>query len=188
MNKLIPFQFESSLVRVVIVDGVPMLSARDVALVLGYTNPSKAYQDHCKSLKKLSYHELLEIGWDNPNPQGEYVINELDANRLKDRKDKTNETPISNELYVILFDNGVIKVGKSYNASFRVRRHKLEAHKYGVGISKHICIKNNNISERDLINFCKQNGNSHAGNEYFTGVSFTSIINFVSSYHLDIAA
>lgn len=82
MNKLIPFQFESSLVRVVIVDGVPMLSARDVALVLGYTNPSKAYQDHCKSLKKLSYNELLELKWVSPNTQGEYVIPKSDVLRL----------------------------------------------------------------------------------------------------------
>jgi hypothetical protein len=73
MDNLVPFKFGNHSIRIIIMGGNPMFSARDVTLALGYENPSKAYQDHCKYLKKLSYHELLELGWINPNPQGEYV-------------------------------------------------------------------------------------------------------------------
>ena len=56
-----PFKFETQSVRTVVLDGQPMFSARDVATALGYANPAEAYKDHCKSLKKLSYSELLEL-------------------------------------------------------------------------------------------------------------------------------
>ena len=82
MQQLIPFQFEAFPVRVVVVDGHPMFSARDVARALAYANPSEAYNDHCKSLKKLSYSELLELDWEAPNRQGEYVIPQSDVLRL----------------------------------------------------------------------------------------------------------
>lgn len=82
MNQLIPFSFETLAIRVVVIDNTPLFSARDVAIALGYTNPAKAYQDHCKSLKKLSYNELLELNWANPNPQGEYVMPESDVYRM----------------------------------------------------------------------------------------------------------
>lgn len=76
------FQFETHAVRVVVVAGAPMFSARDVARVLGYANPSEAYNDYYKSLKKLSYSELLELNWVSPNPQGEYAIPQSDVLRL----------------------------------------------------------------------------------------------------------
>lgn len=81
-TQLIPFSFESHEVRAVVVDGSPLFGSRDVAVALAYENPSKAYQDHCKSLKLLSYNELLELKWVNPNPRGEYVMPESDVYRL----------------------------------------------------------------------------------------------------------
>lgn len=80
-TQLIPFSFESASLRVVVVDGQPLFSARDIALTFGYANPAKAYQDHCKLLKKLSYNELVGLEWENPNPQGEYVMPESDVYR-----------------------------------------------------------------------------------------------------------
>ena len=47
---LIPYQFEGSPIRVVEVDGVPNFVASDVARALGYTNASKALNDHCKGV------------------------------------------------------------------------------------------------------------------------------------------
>ena len=82
MSSLIPFSFESQSIRVVVLDGQPMFGARDVAVALCYANPSEAYNDHCKSLKKLSYSESLELGWETPNRQGEYVMPESDVYRL----------------------------------------------------------------------------------------------------------
>lgn len=88
MRNLIPFQFESSEVRAVVVDGSPLFGSRDVALALGYANPAEAYQTHCKSLKLLSYSELLELKWVNPNPRGEYVMPESDVYRLIVKSEK----------------------------------------------------------------------------------------------------
>ena len=82
MSNMIPFSFESREIRVVLIDNQPMFSARDAALALGYSNPSEAYTDHCKYLKLLSYSELLELNWVNPNPRGEYVMPESDVYRL----------------------------------------------------------------------------------------------------------
>lgn len=48
MNALAPFDYYGSHVRVVVRGGDPWFVARDVALVLGYSNPQKAVRDHCK--------------------------------------------------------------------------------------------------------------------------------------------
>lgn len=48
---IVPYQFEGSQVRVVDVDGVPHFVAGDVARALGYTNASKALNDHCKGVR-----------------------------------------------------------------------------------------------------------------------------------------
>ncbi|CAK0759662.1 hypothetical protein CCP2SC5_2630001 [Azospirillaceae bacterium] len=87
-NNLVPFNFEGKAIRAVVIDGEPWFSARDIALALDYANPSKAYNDHCKSLKKLSYNESLELNLHNPNPQGEYVIPERDIYRLIMKSEK----------------------------------------------------------------------------------------------------
>ena len=75
------FNFESHSIRTVMLDSVINFGSRDVAVALDYADPSKAYT-HCKSLKKLSYAELAELGWDNPNRQGEYVMPESDVFRM----------------------------------------------------------------------------------------------------------
>lgn len=82
MSSIQPFQFDQFVVRTLVIDDQPMFHARDVATALGYENPSKAYQDHCKRLKLLSYNESLELNFPNPNPRGEYVIPESDVYRL----------------------------------------------------------------------------------------------------------
>jgi anti-repressor protein len=48
MSALAPFDYCGSNVRVVVRHGEPWFVARDVALVLGYSNPQKAVRDHCK--------------------------------------------------------------------------------------------------------------------------------------------
>lgn len=91
MSNLIPFQFNTSVVRVITLDnGDILFLARDIAVALGYQNPSKAYQDHCKHLIKLSYNELLELNYDKPNPQGEIFIKENDVFRLTMKSSASN--------------------------------------------------------------------------------------------------
>lgn len=96
---LIPFQFESRQIRTIDLDGQPMFSARDVALVLGYADPSYAYKTHCKSLKLLSSEESSELGWTNPNPRGEYVMPESDVFRLIVKSEKPEAERFERWLY-----------------------------------------------------------------------------------------
>ena len=53
MSDLIPFKFEGAAIRVVQFEGDPWFVGKDVAVPLGYANPSQALGDHCKSLKRL---------------------------------------------------------------------------------------------------------------------------------------
>lgn len=52
MNDLTTFDFQNHAVRTLVIDGAPYWVAKDVAEVLGYTNPSKAIGDHCKGVTK----------------------------------------------------------------------------------------------------------------------------------------
>ncbi len=53
MSNIIPFSFESHSVRVITDEqGEPLFVGKDVCLALGYTNPTKAMNDHCKGLTK----------------------------------------------------------------------------------------------------------------------------------------
>lgn len=53
MNELQIFSNEEfGQVRIIEIDGIPMFVANDVAKALGYLNPSKATNDHCKKAKK----------------------------------------------------------------------------------------------------------------------------------------
>lgn len=46
-TNIIPFQFESNNIRVIEQDGEPWFVAKDIASLLGYSNPRKAIRDHC---------------------------------------------------------------------------------------------------------------------------------------------
>lgn len=62
-------------------NGKPVFMAVEVARALGYSNPSKALNDHCKSLIKLDYNESLESGF-GINPRGAMLIGQADVFRL----------------------------------------------------------------------------------------------------------
>ncbi len=52
MNAMTPFQFESHAVRTVVDDhGEVWFVGTDVATVLGYANPHKALDAHCKGVR-----------------------------------------------------------------------------------------------------------------------------------------
>ncbi|SOQ10361.1 phage antirepressor KilAC domain-containing protein [Pseudomonas syringae group genomosp. 3] len=70
------FNFDGFDVRVVMVDGDPWFSARDVAERLGYANPQKAVRDHCKSARQVGVNESFTLG-----PQAN-IIPERDVYRL----------------------------------------------------------------------------------------------------------
>lgn len=49
MNEIQVFNFNTNSVRVVVREGEPWFVAKDVCDVLGYTNATKAIEDHCKA-------------------------------------------------------------------------------------------------------------------------------------------
>ena len=54
MSTLIPFQFESTAIRVVTDEhGEPLFVGKDICDALGYTNHNRAMGDHCKGVRKL---------------------------------------------------------------------------------------------------------------------------------------
>lgn len=75
MSSIVPFSFEAAEVRVVAIDGEPWFVGRDVAAILGYSEPHKAIARHCKG------------GMDHPVPsdggvQVMKIIPERDLYRL----------------------------------------------------------------------------------------------------------
>jgi prophage antirepressor-like protein len=51
MNEVMPFQFENVAIRVVTDEnGEPLFVGKDICEALGYANPSKAMNDHCKGV------------------------------------------------------------------------------------------------------------------------------------------
>ncbi|WP_143515162.1 BRO-N domain-containing protein [Pseudomonas putida] len=70
------FNFEGFDVRVVLIEGEPWFSARDVAEGLGYSNPQKAVRDHCKSPRPVGVNDSFTLG---PSAN---IIPERDVYRL----------------------------------------------------------------------------------------------------------
>lgn len=71
MNELTVFNYESSEVRTLEIDGEPWFVGKDVAEILGYSNPSKALSDHVDEEDKLDNESLLSLG-----QRGGWLINE----------------------------------------------------------------------------------------------------------------
>ena len=59
--------------------GQPWFVARDAALALGYSNPSRSVQDHCKHVKLLKATDSVVLGIP---PRGMQIIPEADVYRL----------------------------------------------------------------------------------------------------------
>ncbi|MDO1495784.1 transporter [Pseudomonas putida] len=70
------FNFEGFDVRVVLIEGEPWFSARDVAEGLGYSNPQKAVRDHCKGPRPVGVNDSFTLG---PSAN---IIPERDVYRL----------------------------------------------------------------------------------------------------------
>ena len=69
------FNFENKAVRLIMIEGEPWFVAKDVALLLGYSNPLKAIRSHCKGVN--------EMGTPSPGGiQNVKIIPERDVYRL----------------------------------------------------------------------------------------------------------
>lgn len=77
MSNVIPFDFNGAAIRVITgADGEPWFVARDVAELLGYSNPQKAVRDHCKANRPLGVNETFTLD------QQTVIIPERDVYRL----------------------------------------------------------------------------------------------------------
>lgn len=85
------FQYHSYSLRIILdKEGNPLFIAKDVALALGFTNPSKAVADHCrkaKSLKTLNNNDSLLSLEINGLRSDTVLIPESDVYRLTMRSD-----------------------------------------------------------------------------------------------------
>jgi hypothetical protein len=82
-------------------------------------------------------------------------------------------------LYVILFNHGVIKVGKGKDAMKRINTHARNASIFDRHIVKFFIENNPTITEEQLIEFCMQNGTLCNGNEYFKNLKYEQVLNFL---------
>ena len=71
MNNLTKWNFENSEVRTLTIENEPYFVGKDVAEILGYTNPSKALADHVDEDDKLNNESLSSLG-----QRGGWIINE----------------------------------------------------------------------------------------------------------------
>lgn len=79
-NQILPFDFDGHCVRAFTDEtGKAWFVARDVAMLLEYTNPQKAINDHCKYVKLFKGNDSLPL---NIPPRGYLVIPESDVWRL----------------------------------------------------------------------------------------------------------
>ena len=83
-NNIVAFSFENHAVRGFEYRGEAHFIGNEVTDALGYTNASKALNDHCKSLKKINYNESLGMGLteQGKNLRGISIIPERDVYRL----------------------------------------------------------------------------------------------------------
>ena len=82
-------------------------------------------------------------------------------------------------LYVVLFDYGVIKIGKGVNAMTRVRDHAKQARIFGRKVINFFIEENPQVTEEDVIRFCNQHGTLYDGNEYFKDLDYDVVVRFV---------
>ena len=61
MNELSIFNYSQNEVRTVQVNGEPWFVAKDVASILGYSNPQKAVRDHCKRAQPVGVNESFTL-------------------------------------------------------------------------------------------------------------------------------
>lgn len=75
-TQIVSFDFEGAGVRGLSIDGEPWFVAKDIADVLGYTNPQKAVRDHCKGARPVGVNESFTL-----DPQTT-IVPERDLYRL----------------------------------------------------------------------------------------------------------
>ena len=85
------------------------------------------------------------------------------------------------QLYVVVFDTGVVKVGKGKSAEARIRVHKHNAAVHEVTISSVYVCENPTVTEQQLLAFCNQHGTLVRGNEYFVDLDAKKVVSWLKA-------
>lgn len=104
-------------------------------------------------------------------------------------------------VYVLLFMNGVVKVGRTVNPTTRIDSHRHTGDAHGNPLTNYWVSKklvNMEEAEHRLIAYCEDRGTSVAGKEWFRAVPYMELVDFaigmstafedpdgVSSYEID---
>lgn len=196
------FEFCGLPIRTVVLDADGWFLAQDVAALLEYDQTSNMTK-RLDADEKRNYPLMNEAGnYANQtlinvvgffksiiyskSKKSEYIIgfflNEylcgLFFDEIKKKEKLFVETRID-ELYVVLFDHGVIKVGKGLNAFSRVKQHMANAAIFGNKVINFHVEKTPKMDEETLIKFCCSHGTLVNGNEYFKDLDFCSVVNFL---------
>lgn len=105
-----------------------------------------------------------------------------------DQTTRSPQRPSVSELgahvYVIRFTSDVIKVGWSQKPHERLKVHAQAARTHGGGIAEQWISKPHAAAasnEKALIDFCARQATSVAGAEYFTGLSYSAVVEFAKT-------
>ncbi len=113
------------------------------------------------------------------------ILNKTQQNEIQEKNTEAsiNRRKIyADELYVVEFSNGVIKVGKGNPAIYRIKEHIRQAAIFGAYVVRYYLHQQKPALERDLIRYCQCSGITFSGNEYFVGVKFEDAVSFLLDY------
>jgi len=93
--------------------------------------------------------------------------------------DKDCEKVIKDQLYVILYQNGMIKVGKGAKARFRIKTHSSNALVHSNPVVDYSIELEPKISENQLLDFCRRYCKNVFAREFFTDLRFEDVVRFM---------
>lgn len=83
------------------------------------------------------------------------------------------------ELYVVLFEGGMIKVGKGFRAKDRILQHITNGAFFGKKVLAYHIEEAPKINEKQLVAFCNEYGKLVVGKEYFTAIRYDDVVSFL---------
>lgn len=86
-------------------------------------------------------------------------------------------------VYVLLFMNGVVKVGRTTKPTARINSHRYNGDAHGNPLTNYWVSKklvNMEEAEHQLIAYCQDRGTPVAGKEWFRAISYMELVDFAS--------
>lgn len=85
-------------------------------------------------------------------------------------------------LYLCLFSNGTLKVGRAGNIEGRLKTHAATAECFGIEVQRTASLPffNPTRAEKTLIDWCSNKAKGRTSREWFTGISFDECLAYLS--------